>query len=190
MEVSHALHQLAEIQDKLSRSQVYRGYRPFTVGLTSLCALFGGWLSHDYPPALVWPCIACLCLALVGGEMAYDYAANFGQLQRRLCRRVLQHFVPGISLGGAWTAIWMDGGHSPAFLPSLWAMTYSLCLFGARPNLPAGVGYVALFYGLCALALCTPLAMAHFNLGMTLTFTLGQCLLALILHWNQPRGQE
>ncbi len=189
MEISQALNQLAEIQDTLSRTQVYRGYRPLTVGVTSGLALLAGWLSHSYAPATVWPLIAALSVALVGGEMAYDYWANFSNHQQRLARRVLLQFLPGLFLGGVWTAVWIHSGNNAAMLPALWAMSYAYCLLSSRPHLPAGIGYVAVFYALCGLALTTPLGASRFNLGMTLTFALGQGLLALILHWNQPRKE-
>lgn len=189
MEISQALSQLAEIQDKLSRSQEYRGYRAFTVGLTSVCALIAGSLSHFYTPETVWPAIAVACFGLVGGEMAYDYWRNFSKHQQRMARFVLMQFVPGLGLGAAWTFVWLHSGHSAALLPALWAMCYGYCLLSSRPYLPAGVGYVGIFYGLCALAMTTPLAASRFNLCMTLTFALGQGLLALVLHWNQPRKE-
>lgn len=190
MEISQALTQLAEIQDKLSRAQVYRGYRPVTVATTGAMALVGGWLSHHYSPALVWPCVAVLCVALVGGEMAYDYWANFSNHQQRMAKKVLVQYLPGLLLGGSWTAVWLQVGHPVAQLPAIWSLCYAYCLWASRPYLPAGIGYVTLFYGLCALALCTPLGMARFNLGMTLTFGLGQGLLALVLHWDQPRPES
>lgn len=189
MEISQALSQLAEIQDKLSRSQVYRGYRAYTVALTSVCALIAGWLSHFYSPTAVWPAIAVACFGLVGAEMAYDYWANFSNHQQRMARCVLMQFLPGLGLGAAWTFVWTHSGHSGALLPALWAMCYGGCLLSSRPYLPAGVGYVGVFYGLCALAMTTPAASDRFNLCMTLTFALGQGLLALVLHWNQPRKE-
>lgn len=189
MEISQALNQLAEIQDKLSRTQVYRGYRPVTVALTAVSALIAGWLSHFYPPQAVWPAIATACLALVGGEMAYDYWANFSNHQKRLARQVLLQFLPGLALGALWTGTWLHCGYAPALLPALWAMSYGFCLLSSRPYLPAGVGYVGVFYGLSALAMTTPLGASRFNLCMTLCFGLGQALLALILHWNQPRPE-
>jgi len=190
VEISQALSQLAEIQDKLSRTQVYRGYRPLTVAFTSGCALLGGWLSRTYDPATIWPLTALFCLAVVAGEMAVDYFSNFSNHQQRLARRVLVQFLPGLVLGGAWTAVWVHSGHSVAMLPALWTMCYAFCLLSARTLLPSGVGYVAVFYGLSALALTTPVCFARFNLGMTLAFGLGQALLALILHWNQPRKES
>ncbi len=189
MEISQALSQLAEIQDKLSRTQVYRGYRPLTIAFTSGAAGLGGWLSRSWNPATVWPLIALFCLVFVAGEMAFDYASNFTHHQQRLARRVLLQFLPGLALGAAWTGVWVHSGHSIALLPALWTMCYAFCLFSARTLLPAGVGYVATFYGLSSLALTTPVCYAHFNLGMTLAFGLGQALLALILHWNQPRKE-
>jgi hypothetical protein len=159
------------------------------VALTGVFAVFGGWLSQQAPPAIVWPVVAVACLALVGGEMAYDYWCNFSRHQQRMARQVLHQFLPGLVLGAGWTVVWMQGGHSQTFLPAVWSLCYSHCLFASRPYLPVGVGYVALFYGLCAMALSTPLAMTRFNLGMTLTFALGQGLLSLILYCNHPRGE-
>ena len=189
MEISQALSQLAEIQDKLSRTQVYRGYRPLTVAFTSGCALLGGWLSRSHDPAVIWPLTALFCLAVVAGEMAVDYVSNFSNHQQRLARRVLLQFLPGLALGAAWTGVWVHSGHPIALLPAIWTMTYGFCLLSARPLLPSGVGYVGAFYGLSSLALTTPVCYARFNLGMTLAFGLGQALLALILHWNQPRKE-
>ncbi len=189
MDVTQALNSLSEIREKLSQSQIYRGYRPLTVALTGVFAIFGGWLSQQSPPAIVWPAVAIVCLALVGGEMAYDYLCNFSRHQQHMARKVLHQFLPGLMLGAGWTVVWLQGGHSQTFLPAVWSLCYSHCLFASRPYLPVGVGYVALFYGLCAMALSTPLAMTRFNLGMTLTFALGQGLLALILYCNHPRGE-
>jgi len=189
VEISQALSQLAEIQDKLSRTQVYRGYRPLTVALTSGAAVVGGWLSRSLDPAVVWPVTALFCLLFVAGEMAFDYVNSFSNHQQRLARRVLLQFLPGLALGAAWTGVWVHSGHSIALLPALWTMCYAFCLLSARTLLPAGVGYVAVFYGLSSLALTTPVCFARFNLGMTLAFGLGQALLALILHWNQPRKE-
>lgn len=190
MEISQALTQLAEIQDKLSKTQVYRGYRPATVALTSGLAILAGWMSRSYPPEFVWPCVALLCLTIVGGEMACDYALNFSGYQKRAAQKVLVQFLPGLLLGGCWTAIWWHSGNPITYLPSMWALCYAYCLWASRPFLPAGIGYVTLFFSLCALALVTPLGLARFNLGMTITFALGQGLLALILHWDQPRKES
>lgn len=187
VEISQALNQLAEIQEKLTRAQVYRGYRPLTVALTGFCALLGGWLSMTFPPDQVWPLIAIMCLGVVGTEMAYDYSVNFSQHQKRLAWRVLQQFLPGLGFAAGWTAIWLYCDHMRSFLPSLWSMCYAYCLLSARPHLPSGVGYVAVFFGICALALSTPLGLVWNNLGMSLTFALGQWLLAAVLHWNHPR---
>lgn len=189
VEISQALSQLAEIQDKLSRTQVYRGYRPRTVAFTAACALLGGYLSRTWNPATIWPLTAVFCLSVVAGEMAFDYASNFSSHQQRLARRVLIQFLPGLALGAAWTGVWVHSAHPIALLPALWTMCYAFCLLSARTLLPAGVGYVAVFYGLSSLALTTPVCYARFNLGMTLAFGLGQSLLALILHWNQPRKE-
>jgi hypothetical protein len=190
VEISQALTQLAEIQDKLSRAQVYRGYRALTVALTGGCALLGGWLSQSFPAAQVWPLIAVLCVSVVALEMAYDYWVNFSRHQQRMARRVLHQFMPVLGLAAAWTCVWLYSGHSPTFLPSLWALCYGFCLLSSRPYLPAGVGWVGVFYGICGLALSTQLGLTWHNLGMTLTFFLGQSLLAAVLHWNQPRQEE
>ena len=122
--------------------------------------------------------------------MAYDYGVNFSRHQQGLARKVLGQFLPGLALGAGWTAIWLYSGHTPHLLPSMWALTYAYCLLSSRPHLPAGTGYATLFYALCALALCTPVGLSHYNLGMTLTFGLGQILLALILRWDQPRKES
>lgn len=187
MEISRALNQLAEIQEKLARAQVYRGYRPFSIALTALGAAGGGWLSTQSGSTLVWPLVAVLCVLLVGGEMAYDYCVSHGQHQRRLARRLLAQFLPGLGLGAAWTAVWVHSGLPQGCLPGVWAMTFAFCLLSSRPYLPKGVGWVGMFYGISGLAMTTPLGMAYHNLSMALTFGIGQSALAATLHWNHPR---
>lgn len=192
MEVRRALQQISEIQSVLSRAQTYRGYRPMTIGSTAVLAFVATiaqklWPARD--PVALWVSIALVSLAIVSGEMLYDYTFRLEASQKRLAFKVIEQFLPGLAMGAGITVVWCWAyPQLLPMLPGLWAACYSLSLFSARPHLVRGVGWVALFYAVAALMLLTPTGAMLGNWGMGFTFSFGQAFLALVLSWNLARN--
>ena len=193
MEVRQALSHIIEIRQALLGTQIYRGHRPATIATTGvLAALTPFFLDKlPLPTATSWLLVGIVCFLVVGGEMAHDYYYSFGSTQKRLARHVLSQFTPPLFMGAALSWMWCNSPDLPmAPLPALWCLFYGLGLFAARPHLGRGVGWVALFFTLAGLALLSPSGQATNFSAMSLIFGFGQLFLALVLHWNLPRGGD
>ncbi len=194
MDIRKALAQVAEIQGVLSRSEIYRGYRPRTMAMTGVLAMAAGLLQMRLLPDLstdgfiiFWTSIAAASLLLVGSEMGVDYCTAYGASQKRMARKVLNQFLPSLVAGALLTIPLM---HHVEWLPGLWALVFGLGIFAARPYLPRGIGWVALFYLAAGLLLVGPGGHLLGSLAMVATFGFGQLFMAWVLYWNLERRPD
>jgi hypothetical protein len=194
MELTRALDEIRAIHEHLARTEVYRGYRPFPVAFSGLCALAAAAaqpavVGRQSPRAYVffWVAVAAVSLAAVAGEIAWRYFVREDEAARRRTRLVLAQFAPCLIAGACATAGFLAAGPGGvALLPGAWALLFGLGVAASRPYLPRAASAVTLFYlaaGALLLATAAPGTVPS-GWGMGLTFGLGQLHAAWVVHRN------
>lgn len=193
MELRRALAQVAEIQDQLTRTEVYRGYRSIPVAASGIIGLAAAALQPaDLDAEPLWFVVYWVAVAagagLVGtSEIAYNYVVHDHSLARQRTRRVIGQLLP--SLVGAAIITGCLVHLSPALvriLPGIWAICFGLGIFASRPFIVRASGWVALyFYAAGVVLLWTarePGTLSGWSVGGV--FGVGQLLTAAVLYWN------
>jgi hypothetical protein len=193
MELDRALAQVAEIQDQLTRADVYRGYRSVPVAASGIIGLVAAWLQPAGLPADpvafvgYWTVIA-VCAGFVGvSEIVYNYVVHDEALARRRTRRVVGQMLPSLLGAAIITGSFVHlSGELVALLPGIWAICFGIGIFASRPFLVRASGWAALYFYAAGVALLWT-AHAHESLsGWSVggTFGVGQLLTAAVLYWN------
>jgi hypothetical protein len=197
-DLSKALDQISEIHDHLSKSEVYRGWRPVPVAASALIGIGAAWyqaaLAKPIEPVafvVFWLVVAVMALVIGCAEIVWHYARHATTADRRRSRLVLGQFLPAL-LAGAIGALALLRV-SPALatlLPGLWALLFGVGIFAARPYLPNGARLVAGFYwitGVVLLWTCRDFdTLSPWMVGGP--FAVGQLLSAAVLYWTLERG--
>ena len=193
MELDRALAQVAEIQDQLTRADVYRGYRSVPVAGSGIIGLFAAWLQPAGLPADplafvgYWIVIA-ICAGFVGvSEIVYNYVVHDEALARRRTRRVVGQMLPSLLGAAIITGSFVHlSAELVSLLPGIWAICFGIGIFASRPFLVRASGWAALYFYAAGVALLWT-AQAHEPLsGWSVggTFGVGQLLTAAVLYWN------
>ena len=193
MELHRALAQVAEIQDQLTRADVYRGYRSVPVAGSGIIGLFAAWLQPAGLPADplafvgYWIVIA-ICAGFVGvSEIVYNYVVHDEALARRRTRRVVGQMLPSLLGAAIITGSFVHlSAELVSLLPGIWAICFGIGIFASRPFLVRASGWAALYFYAAGVALLWT-AQAHepfSGLSVGGTFGVGQLLTAAVLSWN------
>ena len=193
MELNRALAQIADIQDQMTRAEVYRGYRSVPVAASGLIGLAAAALQpHGLaadPVGFVayWTVIAA-CAGFVGiGEIVYNYVVHDEALARRRTRRVVGQLLPSLLGAAIITACFVRLSASLVpLLPGIWAICFGVGIFASRPFLVGASGWAALYYYAVGVGLLWiargPESLNAWSVGGT--FGAGQLLTAAVLYWN------
>jgi hypothetical protein len=199
MELQRALAQVAEIQDQLTRADVYRGYRSVPVAASGLIGLVAAWLQPAGlvadPRAFVgyWAVIA-LCAGFVGiSEIVYNYVVHDESLARRRTRRVVGQLLPSLLGAAVITGCFVQlSAALVPLLPGIWAICFGIGIFASRPFLLRASGWTALyFYAMGVGLLWTargPESLSPWSVGGT--FGVGQLFTAVVLYWNLENEEK
>lgn len=194
---ARALRQIAAIHDHLAKAEVYRGWRPVPMAGSGLVGLAAAWwqsaVGRPVEPwtfTSYWLATATLAMAVGCAEIVWHYAFQATATERRRTHRVLAQFLPGLVAGALATgALLRLSPALTALLPGLWALFFGVAIFAARPYVPAGSGWVALYYWAAGLLLLWTAdgvdALSPWSVGAT--FGVGQLLAALALYWSEER---
>jgi len=197
MHVREALERLDEIHDRLTRAEVYPGFRVPGVALAGAVGLLAAAAQPavagaDSPAGFVgyWVAVAGVCGLLGGGAAVHSYAVREDEFDRRRTRRVVAQFFPCLAAGGLLTlALFRGGPELVRFLPGVWAVVFGLGMVSARPYLPRGVGVVGLFYlaagGVLLLRAADTPQPDGWSVGGV--FGAGHLATALVLHLRRER---
>lgn len=193
MELHRALAQVAEIQDQLTRADVYRGYRSLPVAASGIIGLAAAGLQPANLAAdpvgfvVYWMLVAGGAGAVGASEIAYNYVMHDLTLARQRTRRVVGQMLPSLLGGAIITACLVH--LSPTLVPLLpgtWAICFGIGIFASRPFIVRASGWVALyFYAAGVVLLWTaggPESLSAWTVGGT--FGVGQLLTAAVLYWN------
>ena len=196
MTVSRAMDQLSEIRNHLSRSEMYRGYRPgalAAIGLVSLLFMVAQALFLGPEGRLTqWIIVAIIIAAAEAGIILWNYFRNSGSFYRMQTRRILFQFFPFIISGALLSFIFLGNGEVNKYLPGIWAIIFGLSIVGMLPYITAGLIYAALYYLACGFLSLALARGGHDVLpwGPGLTFGPGHLLTALIMKINLGKTNE
>ena len=196
MEYSRAISQISEIHQHLTRTEVYRGYRPVPVALSGVVGLMAAavqtpGLAAASPVAFVmfWSTVAALAAVVGSSEIAFNFVLRENAFERRRTRIVIGQFLPSLLAAMIVTLVFVRlSAALVPLLPGLWALMFGVAVFGARLSLPRATGWVALFYfcaGVWLLAQSGHGSPSAWSVGGT--FGAGQLLAALVLAAGRER---
>lgn len=198
MHVHEALERLDEIHDRLTRAEVYPGFRVPGVALAGVVGLLAAAAQPhvagtEWPAGFVryWVAVAGICGLLGAGAAVHSYAAREDEFERRRTRRVVTQFFPCLAAGGVLTFALVRGGPELVrFLPGMWSLVFGLGIVSARPHLPRGIGGVGLFYlaagSLLLLRAADTFELSGWSVGGV--FGVGHLATAVVLYVRRDRG--
>ena len=193
-DLNKALADIADIRLQLAAGTMFRGFGPTVIaatggiafGLTLLQTLWPDKLMTT-PTAFVstWIVAAAASAALIGVEMYARTRRHHSGLADAMLFNAVENFLP-VGFAGAAIAI-VILNYAPDtiwMLPGLWQLLVSLGLFAAIRFLPRAVAVAAAWYFVAGIAVLV-FSSEERSLSpwlMGLPFTIGQLLLAAILH--------
>ncbi len=193
MERKRASEQLDAIWSFVVRNEVFRGYRPVTVGLSALLGLAAALVQERVVPdpagdsltyLLLWGGVAIMAVTIVSVDLWFDGWRNRSIMDRQLTWRAVRQFLPalGVGLGLSICSEWNKTPPLP-MLPGLWALCFALGIFSSIPYMNKAIFWVGTYYAcagfLLLLSLNEQTACSPWSMG--LTFGVGQLLSAWVL---------
>ncbi|MEX0713640.1 MAG: hypothetical protein WD278_14880 [Pirellulales bacterium] len=200
MELKEALAQISQIREHMARTEVFRGYRSLTVGLSGALALAAAvgqsfWLPRPLEQLAsylaLWIGVAVISAVVAGGEMWTRARRARSSVARQMTLLAVEQFLPSLVAGAVLTAVIVRRAAESAWmLPGLWALCFSLGVFASYRLLPRPVFWVGVYYLVCgALALAWGQGEAALSpWSMAISFGGGQLLAAAILYFTLERG--
>lgn len=194
IDINEAINNISEIHHQLSRTNIYKGYKPVVVVISGIIGMLASiiqpffiknFLSISF--VFYWVIVAAINLVLCSLMILYQYffKEDIHEKQKTLC--IMTQFIPMIIAGAIITLFFTFNGESTIpFLPAIWALIFSMGIFNVRPYLTNLTIIPAVFYILSSIFLFY-LRLYNINLlsfGMGFTFGMGQILSALTLYWS------
>lgn len=199
MQLDEALRQISDIRHQMARSEVFRGYRAATVGISGVLGLLAAALQPLWiaSPASqlglylgLWIGVAAVSAIVAGVEMLWRLRGAGPGLVRERALLAVEQFLPCVVVGALLTLIVYRAAPDVAWmLPGLWSLIYGLGVFASYRLLPPQVFWVGSYYVLCG---CGGLAWGQGDNAfspwqMGISFGGGQGLSAMILYWTLER---
>ena len=202
MELREALQQISDIRQQMARSEVFRGYRSWTVGFSGVLGLLAA-VSQSYwvaSPAtdlgrylFLWVGVALLSATVSGVELFFRARSAGPGLARDLTRLAVGQFLPCLIVGALLTVcIYLHANDVAWMLPGLWALIFGLGVFASWRFLPSPVVWVGLYYVVCGCC-CLRWGQGEYAFSAwqkAMTFGGGQLLCAAVLYWTLERKNE
>jgi hypothetical protein len=199
MDLRDALCQVSEIRRQMARSEVFRGYRSLTVGVSGGLAAVAAAIQPFLIPSPVddldtylslWIVVAAISVLIAGAEMWWRARMSGPGLSRQMMLLAVEQFVPSIVAGALLTlCVYRVAPEVAWMLPGLWAIVFSLGLFASCRLLPRPVFWVGGYYFVCGFGclIWGHGASALSPWQMAVTFGGGQLIGAAILYWTLER---
>ena len=193
-DLNKALADIADIRLQLAAGTMFRGFGPAVIAATggiafALTLLQATWLAHIVinPTTFIttWVISALASAALIGVEMYARTRRHHSGLADAMLFNAVENFLPVGFAGAALAFVILTYAPDTAWmLPGLWQLLVSLGLFAAIRFLPRAIAVAAAWYFIAGIAVLI-LASQDRSLSpwlMGIPFTVGQLLLAAILH--------
>ena len=202
MELREALTQISEIRQQMTRSEVYRGYRSLTTGVSSMLAILGAVTQPLFIASpdselgrylIFWIGIAAVSALVVGSEVWWRVRTADSEVLQHTTRLAVEQLSPSLVVGALLTlCVFLAAPHVAWMLPGLWSLIFSLGIFASYRLLPPQSLWVALYYASCGLG-CLYWgqgANAFSPWQMGICFGGGQLMSAVMLFWTLERTQS
>ncbi len=193
-DVDKALADISVTRDQIARQTVFYGYGPATMiatgGLAFLVAVAQSFQSFEGSRGTqvyfrTWIGTAIVAVPLIGAEaLTRSRRLHFG-LAGAMIVGAVEAFVPAGAAGALVGAVLaVDAPEALWMLPGLWRIMVSLGLFASARSLPRAVAIAGAWYMLSGIAVPVACSAMHAlsPLAMGVPFTIGQALIAVILH--------
>lgn len=199
MDVREAISQISEIHHHLSKSEVFRGYKPVMLLVIGCLALGFGLIQYFFlQPFIVealpipWLFFAAGIIVLEGVNILRHYLSHPGGSQQRLTLRILVQFIPVLAAGLCITMVFLFRlGDFAAYLPGIWMLLFAVGVFSMLPFLPSAIYLVGIFYfvmgGISLYVLPKDLELLPLLMGGAFGF--GHILSALVLN-RSMKGEQ
>ena len=202
MELREALTQISEIRQQMTRSEVYRGYRSLTTGVSGMLAILGAVIQPLFIASPVselgrylifWIGIAAVSAVVVGSEVWWRARTADSEVLQQMTRLAVEQLSPSLVVGALLTlCIFQTAPQVSWMLPGLWSLIFSLGIFASYRLLPPPLFWVALYYASCGLGCLYwgqgANALSPWQMGIC--FGGGQLMSAAILFWTLERPQS
>ncbi|MDX1970331.1 MAG: hypothetical protein SFV23_24385 [Planctomycetaceae bacterium] len=193
-ELRSAVCQLAEIQQRLSSAETFRGFRAATVAATAVFGLLAAIVQGLWIPVpmadpvgyiTLWVSVALAGSVASFAEVAYRGWCSESPREFARTRVVIEQLLPSLLLGAAVTWAICDWQPSATWLlPSLWSGLFGLGILAASRWLPRPVAWVGAYYLVSATLplLAGPGELSCSPWWMAQSFGVGQTALAVVLY--------
>lgn len=201
-DLDKALSDIAAIRYQIAAGTAFQGYGPLALATTGGLALVTAtaqsvWLGDPNEAPLTflagWIATALVAAGVIGSEMLARSRRHHSGLADGLIYTAVEQFLPAGAAGAlialvtcrfAPETVWM--------LPGLWQVLVSLGLFASLRVLPKTVAFGAAWYFVAGLAVlmiaADGRALSPWTMG--LPFSIGQLLLAAILHLASEHDRD
>lgn len=193
-DLNKALADIADIRLQLAAGTMFRGFGPTVIAATGGIAFGLTLLQTLWPDRLMatpatfvstWVVVALASAALIGVEMYARTRRHHSGLADAMLFNAVENFLPVGFAGAALAVVILNYAPDTIWmLPGLWQLLVSLGLFAAIRFLPRAVAVAAAWYFVAGIAVLI-LSSEDRSLSpllMGLPFSVGQLLLAAILH--------
>ena len=193
MDINDAINQISEINSHLTRSEVFRGYRPLTVffiGIAALanCLVLTFFKINDISFVLtVWTVLGSFLFLLITLGIILSAVRSGENFLKHQTIRILIQFVPALAAGAVITWLFLKSPQTAQYLPGVWALFFAVGIFSMKPYLPGTVIIAGLYYLVAGTVLLyASLVMGSLGhiislWGVGLTFGSGHVITAIIL---------
>lgn len=196
-----ALGDISSIRRLMADTTEFRGYGPATLAATGVFAMLAAvvqarWVAdpvrHISAYLGIWIATAVLSAALTGMQMYTRTRRLHSGLSNEMLRLAVEQFLPAVGAGLLLTIVFVRYVPSAMWmLPGLWQVVFSLgvfssCRFLPRPMIAAAAWF--LLTGVSSLAMGGARALSPWVMGIS--FGAGQLLVAAILQFSTPEGED
>lgn len=191
MKIDIALEQLKTIHDQLSKTSIYRGYKPIilcSIGVISLLLTFlqnrfWGYSNYIYP----WLIMGCIIPTLLFLKMLFDYVGTSSSVERSKIKNVFLQFIPGLLTCVLIFYLFHFHTDLTHIIPGLWTIIFGLTLVSLSQLFNRNIRVMGYFYILGGVVI-TYLSNGEPQLFLTIfsiVFALGHFITASILYRSQ-----
>lgn len=199
MNPREAERQIAEIRERMARSQDFRGFASLPVAGSGLLALAGAALQGSLAPhpmeslapyLALWIAIAVLGLSTVSLGLRSWLQRTGSELRGERTMEAVERVAPCMIVGALLTFFLVGGAPQAAWmLPGLWSLIFALGCFASSSLLSREIFWAGAYY-VFAGVICLSLgrdAQALAPWQMALAFGGGQLLTAAVLYLTVER---
>lgn len=194
-DLDKALADILTIRMQIAAGNAFRGYGPATMAITGTLALAVTLLQHallDVPDAHpmiffgCWIAAAALSVMIIVAEARARSRRHHSGLADAMIFQAIEQFLPaGIAGALLVVVLWRYAPETLWLLPGLWQLLVSLGIFASVRTLPRIVMLVGAWYFIAGFVTLMIGSQSHSlsTWTMGLPFTLGQFLMAGVLHF-------